>query len=476
MYEVVIGLEVHAQLKTKSKLFCSCSTSFGQNANSNVCSICLGLPGVLPVLNEQALEYALKAAVATHCEVASKNVFERKNYFYPDLPKAYQISQYQEPLAEDGHIIISEDKKIRIKRIHMEEDAGKLIHSHDGHNGAASFIDFNRAAIPLIEIVTEPDIHSPQEAIAYLKELKAILEYLDVCDCNMEKGNFRCDANISLRSEGVTTLGTKVEIKNLNSFKYIEKALLYEIDRQKDMLEAGTKIMQETRLWNEDKEITSSMRSKEEAHDYRYLPDPDLKTLYISEELLKKVSYDFPELPAQKKKKFIEVYGLTEYDTEVLTSEKAIADYFEEAVSLFSSPKIIANWIQTEVLRVVKEKSISLQSFPLRPPELVSLLMMIETNKINASTAKKVFTEAIATGKKPDVIVKEQGLEQISDNSAIETVIDSILAKNQNQVKEYLEGKEKVFGFLVGTIMKEGKGKFNPKVVNDILAKKLKER
>ncbi len=468
MYETVIGLEVHTQLKTESKLFCSCSTVFGEAPNSQVCPVCLGLPGVLPVLNEKAVRLALQVALATHCTIADQSVFERKNYFYPDLPKAYQISQYLKPLAEHGFITIPENEKIRVKRIHMEEDAGKLIHA-DG-----SFIDFNRASVPLIEIVTEPDIKSPSDAIAYLKELKSILEYLDVSDCNMEKGNFRCDANISLRKKDEKTLGVKVEIKNMNSFKFIELALSYEIERQKDKLERGEKIIQETRLWNEKEEKSFPMRSKEDAHDYRYLPDPDLQEIFVNEELIEKMKKNLPELHSEKKKKFMEVYGLREIDVDVLIADKALAHYFEEAVSLFSSPKLISNWIQTEVLREIREKQLSIASFPLRPCGLVSLLKMIETNTINASTAKKVFAEAIVTGKDPQEIVSQKGLEQMSDTSIIEKVIESVLAKNQDQVNEYRKGKEKVFGFLIGNIMKEGQGKFNPKMVNEILLKKLK--
>ncbi|MCX7724536.1 MAG: Asp-tRNA(Asn)/Glu-tRNA(Gln) amidotransferase subunit GatB [Thermodesulfovibrio sp.] len=473
-YEAVIGLEVHAQLLTKSKIFCSCSTQFGAEPNTQVCPICLGMPGVLPVLNKKAVEYTIKTGLAMNCRIATYSRFARKNYFYPDLPKGYQISQYELPLCEDGYleiIVDGEKKKIRIKRIHLEEDAGKNIHDPAGY----SFVDFNRTGVPLIEIVSEPDIRSPKEAALYMKKLRAIVRYLGVCDGNLEQGSLRCDANVSVRPIGSTEFGVKTEIKNINSFKFVEKALDYEIKRQIKLLQRGEKIIQETRLWDSQTGTTQSMRSKEEAHDYRYFPEPDLVPVVVSEEWIEKIKREMPELPDQKFERFIRDYGLPQYDAEILTEERALAEWFEEAVKLGGKPKEVSNWIMVELLRLLNEENKDISDCPLKPIQLVELINLINKGTINRNTAKEVFEEMFKTGKKAEDIVKEKGLTQISDDSVIIEAIKEVMEKNPKEVERLKNGEEKLIGFFVGQVMKITKGKANPKLVNELLFKLLRE-
>lgn len=477
MYESVIGLEVHTQLMTKSKIFCSCSTQFGAMPNTNTCPVCEGLPGVLPVLNKQVVEFAIRTALAMNCQVTNHSVFARKNYFYPDLPKAYQISQYELPLAEFGWITVNvhnTTKKIGITRIHMEEDAGKLLHEYpDEPPGKYSYVDFNRCGVPLLEIVSEPDIRSPEEAKEYLVKLKNILEYLEVSDCNMEEGSLRCDANVSIRPVGSEKLGIKVELKNMNSFRYIQRALEYEIERQIQVVESGDEVLQETRLWNSDKGMTFSMRSKEEAHDYRYFPEPDLIPLMISDEWIEQIQHELPELAPAKQRRFVEQYKLPEYDAEVLTSSKYLANYYEECVRLFPQPKVVSNWVMGNILREIKQNDVDIRECPVTPTHLAEMLKLIDSKTISGKIAKTVFEEIYATGKKPEQIVKEKGLVQISDTGQLEEIIDQVVADNPGPLTQYRAGKIKTFGFFVGQVMKATKGKANPQLVNELLKKKL---
>jgi len=477
-YETVIGLEVHAQLLTKSKIFCSCPTAFGEESNEQTCPICLGMPGVLPVLNKKVVEFTIKTALATHCRIAPYSQFARKNYFYPDLPKGYQISQYEKPLASDGHIEIAigkegKKKRIGILRIHMEEDAGKLIHEMEGAVSDCSYVDFNRTGVPLMEIVSEPDMNTPEEASEYLQRMRAILQYLEVCDGNMEEGSFRCDANISLRPEGQRELGTKVELKNINSFRHVQNALEFEIERQEQMLEDGETIIQETRLWDVNQGITSSMRSKEEAHDYRYFPDPDLLPIVIGAEWVEEIGKTLPELPVERHKRFVSEYDIPDYDAEILTSTKPLADYYEECVKLYSKPKIVSNWVMGELLRVLKESRKKIEDCLITPSGLADMLKIVDQGIISGKIAKKVFEEMYQSGKRAADIVKERGLEQVSDEGEINALIDSILSANTKEVEEYHRGKEKLFGFFVGEVMKATRGKANPKMVNELIRKKL---
>lgn len=474
-YEAVIGLEVHAQLLTESKIFCSCSTQFGADPNTQVCPVCLGMPGVLPVLNKKAVEYTIKTGLAMNCRIAHYSRFARKNYFYPDLPKGYQISQYELPLCEDGYLEIMVDgkkRKIRIKRIHLEEDAGKNIHDPSGY----SFVDFNRTGVPLMEIVSEPDIRSPKEAALYMKKLRAILRYLGVCDGNLEQGSLRCDANVSVRPVGSTEFGVKTEIKNINSFRFVEKALEYEIKRQIKLLENGEKIIQETRLWDSQTGTTQSMRSKEEAHDYRYFPEPDLVPVVVSEEWIEKIKKDMPELPDQKIERFIKEYGLPQYDAEILTEEKPLSEWFEEAVKLGGKPKEVANWIMVELLRLLNEEGKTIEECSIKPVRLVELIDLINKGTINRNTAKEVFEEMFKTGKTAEAIVKEKGLTQISDDSVIIEAIKEVMDKNPKEMERFKNGEEKLLGFFVGQVMKITKGKANPKIVNELILKILKEQ
>ena len=474
-FEPVIGLEVHAQLKTKTKIFCSCSTAFGSPPNTHTCPVCLGMPGVLPVLNKKVVEYTLRMALATHCDISSESRFARKNYFYPDLPKGYQISQYELPIAKNGWIDINanrESKRIGINRIHMEEDAGKLI--HDPHQ-PVSQVDFNRTGVPLIEIVSEPDLSSPEEAGTYLRKLRAVVRYLGICDGNLEEGSFRCDANVSIRPTGSTSLGTRTELKNLNSFRHVEKALQYEIIRQKETLLEGDQVVQETRLWDPEKNCSTSMRGKEEAHDYRYFPDPDLLPLVIEEEWVEEVRKDLPELPEARKSRFIQDYGLPPYDADLLTTDRELADYFETCLKSFNKPKQVSNWIMGPLLGLLNADGKTIDDSPIPPKNLAHLLKLIDEGVISNKIAKTVFDKMAKSGQNPDQIVKDEGLVQVSDISQIEAVIDNVIAAHPNEVTAFQNGKTKLLGFFVGQVMRETRGKANPKVVNEVLRKKLGE-
>ncbi len=471
-FEPVIGLEVHAHLSTKSKIFSPASTEFGAPPNTHVNPICLGMPGVLPVLNGKAFEYAVKAAIALNCRIHSRSRFARKNYFYPDLPKGYQISQYEEPYSTDGWLEVSANgltKKIKITRIHMEEDAGKLVHDNTGNS---SYVDLNRAGVPLVEIVSEPDISNAEEAVQYLKKLRSILMYIGVCDGNMEEGSLRCDANVSVRPVGSETLGTKVEIKNVNSFKFIQKAIDYEIRRQVSVIEGGGTIVQETRLFDAQKSVTFSMRSKEEAHDYRYFPDPDLLPVVIAEEKIEELRASLPELPDQRQTRFISEYKLPEYDASVLTASKEIADYFEECLGHYNNPKAVSNWIMTEVMREMKDDDVS-GAMPVSPAQLSELLMLIDDGTISGKIAKDIFQEMVSSGKSAKEIVGEKGIKQISDRGELETIIADILKNHPGEISRYKGGDEKLIGFFVGKVMKATQGKANPKLVNEILIAEL---
>jgi len=472
-YEPVIGLEVHAQLLTRSKMFCGCATEFGQPPNTQTCPVCLGLPGTLPVINRQAVEMAIKTGLALHCTIPSRNRFARKNYFYPDLPKGYQISQYEAPICDQGWIEVpvgTGTKRIRIRRAHLEEDAGKNL--HDG-GAAGSRVDLNRAGTPLLEIVTEPDMRSADEVVAYLKTLRDILIYLEVCDGNMEQGSLRCEPNVSLRPAGQQAFGTKVELKNINSFKFVKDAIEYEIKRQTKVLSEGGTVHQETRLWDVDKGVTATMRSKEEAHDYRYFPEPDLVPLAISEEWIEELRKALPELPAARRQRFVRGYGLPEYDAGVLTSSKSLADYFEACVKLFNQPKTVSNWVMGELLRELNNSGTDAVRSPVSPERLVSLLRLVENGAISLKVAREIFPELYASGKDPAQLVQEKGLTQVSDEAALEKIIDEVMAKNQDQVAQYRSGKEQVLGFFVGQVMRASGGKANPGKVNELLKKKL---
>ena len=475
-YETVIGLEVHVQIKTKTKIFCSCSTEFGSRPNENTCPICLGMPGVLPVLNKRFLESSMRACLATHCTIEPMNRFARKNYFYPDLPKGYQISQFELPLGTNGYININVDgtkKRIGLTRIHMEEDAGKLIHGENLGSPGKSYVDFNRTGVPLCEVVSEPDLRSSEEARAYLIELKSILEYTGVSDCNMEEGSLRCDANVSIRPVGQKEFGTRTELKNLNSFKFIQKAIEYEVDRQTKILDQGDTVKQETRLYDSDRGETFPMRSKEEAHDYRYFPDPDLVPIMIDETWVEKLRQTIPELPEQKRERFVKSYGIPEYDTGVLTSSAPLADYFEKCTALFPHPKTISNWMMGDLLRELKKDGRDIVDCPVSPSALVDLLKLIQSGTISGNIAKGVFEEMYRTQKSAGSIVEEKGLKQITDSSAIEKIVAEVLQANPSQVEEFKGGKEKVLGFLVGQVMKASKGKANPGMVNKLLKEKM---
>jgi aspartyl-tRNA(Asn)/glutamyl-tRNA(Gln) amidotransferase subunit B len=473
-FEPVIGLEVHAQLNTTTKIFCGCSTAFGAPPNTHTCPVCLGMPGVLPVLNRKVVEFTLRTALATHCDINAESRFARKNYFYPDLPKGYQISQYELPIARSGWIEIQaggDRKRIGINRIHMEEDAGKLIHDP---LRPVSRVDFNRTGVPLIEIVSEPDLRSPEEAGAYLRQLRAIVRYLGICDGNLEEGSFRCDANVSIRPLGEQMFGTRTELKNLNSFKHVEKALQYEIMRQAETLRDGGRVTQETRLWDPDRNRSTSMRGKEEAHDYRYFPDPDLLPLTISTEWIERVRRGMPELPEAKRNRFVEDYGLPVYDADLLTTDRELADYFETCLETFNNPKPVSNWIMGPLRGVLNAAGTSIDASPVSPENLGRLLQLIEEGVISGKIAKTVFDEMALSGHAPDRIVKERGLVQVSDASQIETAVDKVMAANADEVQAYRSGKTKLFGFFVGQVMRETKGKANPQVVNEVLKEKLK--
>lgn len=471
-YETIIGLELHAQLSTNTKMFCRCPSRFETNPNLNICPVCSGQAGALPVLNSKAVEYAVKTAMALNCEINKKSVFSRKSYFYPDLPKGYQISQYDEPLAEAGYVELTikdaEYKRIGITRVHMEEDAGK-----NTHNDEASYVDLNRAGVPLIEIVSEPDIRTAQEAVLYFKKIKTILEYLGTCDCNMELGNLRCDANISVRPIGQKKFGTKVEIKNLNSFRFLEKALVYEQERQIDALKAGLLISQETRLFDSINGVTRSMRKKEEANDYRYFPEPDLRPLVLNDELLDRISGTLPELPDAKIKRFITQYKLSTYDSAVLCSEQAIANYYERLISYCSEPKLCSNWMQTVILKVLNDQKKNISQLGITEEAVAELLNLIKDGTININTGKTVFDIMLNTKRPAIEIVKTSGLEQIKDDGLIEEIVDAVIKDSNTQVEQYKNGKTAVLGFLVGQVMKKSGGKAQPEKVNELLKKKL---
>lgn len=470
-FETVIGLEIHAQLNTKTKIFCGCSTTFGAPPNSHTCPICLGMPGVLPVLNKAVVESAIKLGLATNSVINRFNQFARKNYFYPDLPKGYQTSQFDLPIVGRGDIEIEVDgqkKMIGITRIHMEEDAGKLIHDEVD---PVTHVDLNRTGTPLLEIVSEPDMRSPQEAVAYLKKLHAIVRYLGICDGNMQEGSFRCDANISLRPVGQEEFGTRTELKNMNSFRHVQAALEYEVRRQRDMLLDGESIVQETLLWNPDKNCSESMRGKEDAHDYRYFPCPDLVPVEISDEWIERIRESLPELPDEKKLRFETEYKLPEYDSVLLTADRAVADYFEKVAKAGVQPKKASNWIMTELLRELKGEDIS--TCKVDPVQLASLLTMVEKNTISGKIAKTVFSDMMESGKDAETIVKEKNLVQVSDAGELMAIVNEIIAANPTQADDYRNGKTKIMGFFVGQLMQKTKGKANPKMANDLFVKAL---
>ncbi|MFW2365093.1 MAG: Asp-tRNA(Asn)/Glu-tRNA(Gln) amidotransferase subunit GatB [Desulforhopalus sp.] len=470
-FETIIGLEIHAQLKTDTKIFCGCSTRYGAPPNSNVCPVCLGMPGVLPVLNKRVVEFAIKLGLATNSEINRFSQFARKNYFYPDLPKGYQTSQFDLPIIGRGEIEIENDgvvRKIGITRIHMEEDAGKLIHDEVE---PVSHVDLNRTGTPLLEIVSEPDIRSPAEAAAYLKKLHAIVRYLDICDGNMQEGSFRCDANISLRPYGQEQFGTRTELKNMNSFRHVQNALEYEVRRQRDLLLDGEQIVQETLLWNPDKNCSESMRGKEDAHDYRYFPCPDLVPVEISDQWINEVRKSLPELPDERKLRIVQQYGIPEYDAVLLTGDREVADYFEAVIDCGVPPKKASNWIMTELLRELKGEDIA--SCPVSALQLASLLQMIEKNTISGKIAKTVFLDMMANGKDPELIVKEKNLVQVSDEGELLGLVREIIRANPGQAEEFRNGKTKLMGFFVGQLMQKTKGKANPQLANSLFSKEL---
>lgn len=472
-YEVVIGLEVHVQLTTKTKIFCGCSIEFGQSPNSQTCPVCLGLPGALPVLNRQVVEDGIKAGLATNCQIAPRSIFARKNYFYPDLPKGYQISQFELPICEHGWMDIETEelgkKRVGITRIHMEEDAGKLLHNEDN----SSSVDLNRACTPLLEVVSEPDMRSSEEAIAYLKQLHKIVVYLGICDGNLDEGSFRCDANVSIRPWGQKELGTRSELKNLNSFRFIKQAIEYEVERQIDVIDEGGQVVQETRLFDPDAGVSRSMRSKEEAHDYRYFPDPDLLPLEISNDWIEQVRSHLPELPEVKMVRYQDEMGLPAYDAGVLAADRQLAEYFEELVKLHNKPKVCSNWVMGDVLGALKDKNLHVVDCPVSPELLAGILLRIDDNTISGKIAKTVFEEIWQSGKTADEVIDEKGLKQVSDSGAIEAIVAEVIAANPGSVVEYQAGKEKLMGFFVGQVMKASKGKANPGMANQLLKKKL---
>jgi aspartyl-tRNA(Asn)/glutamyl-tRNA(Gln) amidotransferase subunit B len=473
-FEPVIGLEVHAQLKTQTKIFCGCSTAFGAPPNTHVCPVCLGMPGVLPVLNREVLAFSLRMALATGCRVNMESRFARKNYFYPDLPKGYQISQFELPVAEHGEIHIDAGdgtlRRIGITRIHMEEDAGKLVHDPDR---PVSRVDLNRTGVPLIEIVSEPDLRSPEEAGAYLRKLRSIVRYLDICDGNLEEGSFRCDANISIRPVGASAFGTRAELKNLNSFRHVEKAIAYEIERQKEVLLEGGAVVQETRLWDPAMGRSTSMRGKEEAHDYRYFPDPDLLPVVVDEDWLAAIRDALPELPDARRQRFIDEYGLTAYDADRLTADRDLGDYFEVCLAHAPQAKLAANWILGDLMAWLNAENRPIAQSPVSPEHLGQLLALIDGGQISGKMAKTVFEEMVKTGQDPKAIVEAKGLEQVSDAGELEAVVARVLAAAPDEVAAYRSGKAKLMGFFVGQVMRETRGQANPKLVNEILKREL---
>lgn len=473
-WETVIGLETHVELATKTKIFCACTTAFGGDPNTHCCPVCTGMPGTLPVMNKAVMRFATKAGLALNCDITRYHKFDRKNYFYPDLPKAYQISQLYLPIATNGKVEISttsgEKKVIRIHEMHMEEDAGKLVHDPWIDQTRA---DYNRCGVPLIEIVTEPDFRTAEEVIAYLEKLKSTLEYLGVSDCKMQEGSLRCDVNLSVRPAGSTEFGTRTEMKNINSFKAIARAIAYETRRQIELIEDGKRVIQETRRWDENKDATYSMRSKENAQDYRYFPEPDIPPMEITEEYLSSARDELPEMAEDKKMRYISEFGLPEYDAGMLTSQKALADFFEQAVQFGGTPKEISNWMMGEVLRTLKEKGIEAKNMPLTPSTLVKLLALVKQGKINRNTAVEVFTAIFDADGDPEAYVKEHGLEQVNDADLVKNTVVQVLSENPKSIADYQAGKQKAFGFLVGQTMRLLKGKADPKTVNCIIQEQL---
>lgn len=477
-FEPVIGLEVHAQLRTQSKMFCGCATEFGLPPNTQTCPVCLGLPGALPVINQRAVEMAVRTGLALNCTVRTTNQFARKNYFYPDLPKGYQISQYDLPICEHGRIDLTLNgttKTVRIRRAHLEEDAGKNIHASQGQ-GTGSFVDLNRAGTPLLEIVTEPDLHSAEEVIAYLKSLRDVLMYVDVCDGNMEQGSLRCEPNLSLRPVGSDALGTKVELKNINSFKFVKDAVEYEITRQTKVLTEGGTVHQETRLWDMNRGQTVVMRSKEEAHDYRYFPDPDLLPVALSDDWIEELRSTIQELPQDRYRRLMRDYGLPDYDAGVLTSSRALADYFEACVQLFPEPKTVSNFVMSELLRELNQSGTPVESSPVSPERLVELLELVHDGTISLKVAKELFPELYAGDQSAAQLVDAKGVRQLSDDAALEALVADVVEKHPAQVAQYRGGKEGVIGFFVGQVMKASQGKANPQKVNALLKTRLSNR
>lgn len=488
-YETIIGLEVHVELLTKSKVFCGCSTAFGAGANTQTCPVCLGLPGVLPVLNKKAVEFAMRAALALNSEVASFSKFDRKNYFYPDLPKNFQISQYDLPLASGGYVDIQVNgsggdssqaepqagiRRIRIKRVHLEEDTGKSVHEGASITGSDfSLEDYNRTGVPLLEIVSEPDIRSPEEAKAYLERLKAILQYVEISDCKMEEGSLRCDANVSIRPKGASGLGVKTEIKNLNSFRSVQRSLEFEVDRQRKVVERGERVVQDTRHWDDAKGVTVSMRSKEQAHDYRYFPEPDLAPMVIDRTWVEEIRRSLPELPDARKERFVCEYGIPEYDAALITGSKRLADFFDACARGYRDPKVVSNWVMGELLRLLNVHNQEIEDARLTPEHLTGMIELIDEGVISGKIAKTVFEEMFETGKPARVIVEEHGLVQISDEGQILGIVDRVIAENPSVVADFRAGKEKALGFLVGQVMKHTQGKANPQAVNRLLRERL---
>ncbi len=476
-YEAVIGLEIHSELKTKTKIFCGCATTFGAEQNTHVCPVCLGLPGVLPTVNRRVVEFAIKAGLATNCTINKYSKFDRKNYYYPDLPKNWQTSQYDLPIAEHGWVDIDvegERKRVRLTRIHMEEDAGKLVHSGTNiKDSATSNVDYNRTGVPLIEIVSEPDMHSAEEARAYMEKIKAILEYIDVSNCRMEEGNLRADINVSLRPVGTTELGTRTEMKNINSFKSLEDAINYEIERQTEVLEDGGHVIQETRTWDPDRGITLSMRSKENAHDYRYMPEPDLPPIVTTEEEIEVYRKSLPELPDARRARLEEEYGLSDYDAGIITSSRQMAEYFDAVIAEGADAKQAANWIMGDLSKNLNADGLTIDKSPVEAKRLGQMILLIAKGTISGKIAKKVFSEMWTCPDAPEKIVKDKGLVQITDTAAIEAIVDKVIADNQKAVDDYKGGNKKAIGALVGQVMKQSRGKANPQMVNELLAKKL---
>ena len=472
-YEAVIGLEVHAQLLTESKAFAPVSTEFGGSPNTQVTPLCLGHPGTLPVLNENLVRYIIKMGLATNCDIARKSIFARKNYFYPDLPKGYQISQYETPICHDGNITIiidGEEKEIGLTRIHMEEDAGKSIHDQDPFN---TLIDLNRAGVPLIEIVSEPDIRSPREAYEYLKRIKQIVQYLEICDGNMEEGSLRCDANVSVRPKGQEAFGTRTELKNMNSFRNVERAIQYEIDRQIDLIESGGEVVQQTMLWDANKMETRIMRTKEEAHDYRYFPEPDIPPVVVTDEMLEDIKTELPEMPDVRRQRFVEEYNMSDENAQTLTEDRYLADYYESVLSHIDSPKTVANLVLTEVLRTLNDRSIAIDEFPISEKRLAGLVALREDDKINSSAMTEIFDAMLEEDKPADKLAKEMNLVQVSDTGFIEPIIDEVIKNHPDEVERYKDGKKGLIGFFIGQVMQQSQGKANPELVREMINERL---